>query len=131
MFPVALTSPLWWVARGMSRLLAGLAVALAFAAAGPALSGPALFDPVPGALSADASHSFPTAVALDTPFGRGDGIRADGRGTERVDVVATDRVDAGLPAVPAGPARELPTATLPTPAGRVPAAAGPRAPPAG
>ncbi|WP_422752501.1 hypothetical protein [Micromonospora sp. WMMD708] len=126
MFPVAPTSPLWWVARGMSRLLAGLAVALAFAAAGPAL-----FDPAPGALSADAAHSFPAAVALDTPFGRGDGIRSDDRGTGRVDVVATDRVDAGVSAVPAGAARELPAATLVTPTGRVPAAAGPRAPPAG
>ncbi|WKU05052.1 hypothetical protein [Micromonospora sp. HUAS LYJ1] len=131
MFPVAPTSPLWWVARGMSRLLAGLAVALAFAAAGPALSGPALFDPAPTALPADTSHSFPAAVALDTPFGRGDGIRADDRGTDRVDVLATDRADAGMSAEPAGVARELPAATLVTPSGRVPAVAGPRAPPAG
>ncbi|MFY1684117.1 hypothetical protein ACN265_21550 [Micromonospora sp. WMMD730] len=131
MFPVALTSPLWWVARGMSRLLAGLAVALAFAAAGPAPAGPALFDPVPGTLSADASHSFPAAVALDTPFGRGDGLRSADRATERVDVLASERVDAGVTAAPAGPARELPAATLVTPGGRVPAAAGPRAPPAG
>ncbi|QDY07422.1 hypothetical protein FJK98_09745 [Micromonospora sp. HM134] len=131
MFPVALTSPLWWVARGMSRLFAGLAVALAFAAAGPALSGPLLFDPAPTALSTDASHSLPAAVALDTPFGLGDGIRADDRGTGRVDVVATDRVDAGMSVAPAGAARELPAATLVTPGGRVPAAVGPRAPPAG
>ncbi|MBO4163483.1 hypothetical protein [Micromonospora antibiotica] len=45
MLPAAPTSPLWWVARWWSRLLTGLAVAIAFAVAGPALSGPALSGP--------------------------------------------------------------------------------------
>ncbi|MEU7618630.1 hypothetical protein AB0B27_21400 [Micromonospora rifamycinica] len=141
MSPVVPTSPLWWVARGMSRLLTSLAVALAFAAAGPGLPGPALFEPAATALTLDLSPSFSAATAQAAPVGRPDRIRAGDPQVERATAVRADRADGvalAVPAdavahtVPADAGQSLPAATLATPTGRVPAAAaGPRAPPAG
>ncbi|WP_433232186.1 hypothetical protein ACQP2H_09590 [Micromonospora sp. CA-248260] len=148
MLPAAPTSPLWWVARWWSRLLTGLAVAIAFAVAGPSLPGPASFDPGPAAaaLPVDASLSLHAAGAPAAPTGiRSGGQEADPAGiaadravavvlavpaADRAAVVlavpTADRVDA---VVPAGVARSAPPPALP--AGRTPVATAPRAPPAG
>ncbi|WP_328348679.1 hypothetical protein [Micromonospora sp. NBC_00421] len=138
MFPAAPASPLWWVARWLSRLLTGLAVAIAFAVAGPALSGSALSDPVlpdPGspaaALSIDAPVSFDAAAALSAPGGGLTGIRTGDQGVDLAGVVAADRVDAVTLTVPAGAARNVPVPPPGATAGRLPTVAGPRAPPAG
>ncbi|MEU1602564.1 hypothetical protein [Micromonospora matsumotoense] len=103
MLPVAPTSPLWWVARWWSRLLTGLAVAIAFAVASPALPGSALFDPgAPAvALPVDASLSFFTAGAQAAPTGRPAGIRSGAQDTDPVGVDTADRVVALVLAVPA------------------------------
>ncbi|MEU7981695.1 hypothetical protein AB0B63_24585 [Micromonospora sp. NPDC049081] len=102
MLPAAPTSPLWWVARWWSRLLTGLAVAIAFAVAGPALPGPALpgpaaFGPGPAAaaLPVDASLSLHAAGAPAAPTG----IRSGGQEADPA-AVAADRAAAVVLAVP-------------------------------
>ncbi|MEU1888086.1 hypothetical protein [Micromonospora sp. WMMD987] len=132
MSPVASVSPLWWVARGMSRLLTSLAVALAFAAAGPGLPGPALFEPAATALALDASPSSPAAPTPAAPVGRPDGVRAGDPAVEWTTAATGEPVDTVALTVPVTTAQSRPVAALATPLGRVPAAtAGPRAPPAG
>ncbi|SCF25170.1 hypothetical protein GA0070216_107247 [Micromonospora matsumotoense] len=103
MLPAAPTSPLWWVARWWSRLLTGLAVAIAFAVASPALPGSALFDPGPAAaaLPVDASLSFPVAGAPAAPTGRPAGIRSGAQETDPAGAVTADRAVAVVLAVPA------------------------------
>lgn len=107
MLPAAPTSPLWWVARWWSRLLTGLAVAIAFAVAGPALSDP---GPPAAALPVDASLSFHAAGAPAALTGSPAGIRSGDRragatAADRADAVgladAVDRADAAGLAVPA------------------------------
>ncbi|MEU1756921.1 hypothetical protein ABZ436_30295 [Micromonospora matsumotoense] len=153
MLPAAPTSPLWWVARWWSRLLTGLAVAIAFAVAGPALSDP---GPPAAALPVDASLSFHAAGAPAALTGSPAGIRSGDRRADPAGLIAADRGDAaglavpaagrgdavfgiavaergdaaGL-AVPAGAARSVPAPPPAVPAGRTPAATAPRAPPAG
>ncbi|MFI9644228.1 hypothetical protein ACIG87_29950 [Micromonospora sp. NPDC051925] len=151
MLPVALTSPLWWVARGITRLLTGLAVAIALSLAGPALSDPALPgaalpDPgPPAARPIDWSLSFGVPPVLDPASGNPDDVRTADRGfapvgVAPVGVVAAGRVDAAAFAAPqrsdqfpaaVDAARIVPAAPATAPAGRTPAAAGSRAPPQG
>ncbi|KWV30953.1 hypothetical protein [Micromonospora rifamycinica] len=132
MSPVASVSPLWWVVRGMSRLLTSLAVALAFAAAAPGLPGPALFGPAATALSLDASRSVPAATAPAAPGGSSDILRTGDPRVDRATAVTVEPVGTVALAVPVGTTRSRSAATLARATDRVPAAAaGPRAPPAG
>ncbi|MDH6461687.1 hypothetical protein M2302_001862 [Micromonospora sp. A200] len=63
MLPVPLTSPLWWVARWSSRLLTGLALAVALSVGGPAV-------PDAGPLSAAPSQAgAPVLADLAVPDG--------------------------------------------------------------
>ncbi|MGK5444343.1 hypothetical protein ACSNN7_21340 [Micromonospora sp. URMC 105] len=66
MLPVARTSPLWWVARWSSRLLTGLALAVALSLGGSAVSdtGPGAAAPRPAAAPALADLAVPDVSAV-------------------------------------------------------------------
>ncbi|MFJ6197835.1 hypothetical protein [Micromonospora sp. NPDC092111] len=143
MLPVALTSPLWWVARWSVRLLTGLAVAVALS-----LGAPALPEPV----ELPTSLSFGLAAPPAAPTGSAPVVLLSGptagdlpasyrsvagptHGPVLVTGATGDRQagTAGTDVLPhpAGPGRLVPAAPASAPAGRAPAVAGPRAPPAG
>ncbi|MEH0822362.1 MULTISPECIES: hypothetical protein [unclassified Micromonospora] len=113
MLPIALTCPVWWVARWTARMLASLAVVVACSFGAATLpAGVAAAAPAP----AVAASAYPVTGASTAA---------------RPEV---DRV-AERPASPAGvpaPARRatVPAVAEPVPAGRAAAPAGPRAPPA-
>ncbi|QGN49598.1 hypothetical protein ACN26Y_27095 [Micromonospora sp. WMMD558] len=131
MLPVALTCPLWWVARWASRLLAGLALTagLSVGVAAPAhpvgtaevrvasAAGDCVALPAPGATTGSAP------VALDAPAA----------GTAPQAAPAWSGADAAPPAaaVPGDVERVTPVTTgeCGSLAGRFPAGSGSRAPP--
>ncbi|MGC5022891.1 hypothetical protein [Micromonospora sp. DT47] len=144
MLPVALTSPLWWVTRWISRLLTGLAVAMALSLSGPALpddvapaaalplgvSLPATAGPPAAPATASTALSFTTSVARSVPTiaaPADDSPLAGAGGLTDRHAGPTDAVGvADRAAATAGAT----TAPLPALAGLSPAASGPRAPPA-
>ncbi|SCF29063.1 hypothetical protein [Micromonospora mirobrigensis] len=113
MLPVALTGPLWWVARWTWRLLTSLALAVVFstgavplpAGPGPSVAlGPGPADPASAPLAATAVGLRPASVPLaatvglppaSAPFG------APGRATS-AGLDATDRPGVELRAVVTG-----------------------------
>ncbi|MER7459735.1 hypothetical protein [Micromonospora sp. NPDC126480] len=133
MLPVALTCPLWWVARWASRLLAGLALTagLTVGVAGPAHSAEAAG--ATGAMIAVAPGNAPAWLSTDGATGAGGAENAYARST--VDDGPSCRSAALVPVtgVPHGAARPVPatgTEAVPRPA-RSATTAGPRAPPFG
>ncbi|MEH0936226.1 hypothetical protein [Micromonospora psammae] len=155
MLPVALTSPLWWVARWSSRLVTGVAVAVALSLGGSAPSGavelpstaplpvtaaPSQFVPAVTAPAASAAFAGRRAAGA-APTGRADTVAGDltgyaaaGRDTAGYAAGAHDPV--GRPAMPAvadGSARPAGAlvAAAATFTGLAPTVTGPRAPPAG
>ncbi|MEV5630080.1 hypothetical protein [Micromonospora tulbaghiae] len=114
MLPIALTCPVWWVARWTARMLASLAVVVACSfgaatlpagvtAAAPAPAVAVSAYPVTGSSTAARPEADRLAERQATPAG-----------------VSAPAPRAAAPAVPE-----------PVPAGRAAAPAGPRAPPAG
>ncbi|MEH0983642.1 hypothetical protein [Micromonospora sp. CPCC 205556] len=145
MLPVALTSPLWWVARWSSRLVTGVAVAVALSLGGSAPSG-AVELPSTAPLPVTAAPSqFVPAVTDPAASAAVAGRRAAGAApTGRADTVAGDLTGyaagahdpVGRPAMPAvadGSARPAGAlvAAAATFTGLAPTVTGPRAPPAG
>ncbi|MGN9805785.1 hypothetical protein [Micromonospora sp. L32] len=135
MLPVALTSPLWWVARWSSRLLTGLALAVALSLGGPAV-------PDAGALTAAPSPAgAPILVDLAVP----DGFAVRAAAVPAVALAAGDAQSEGRafvapPAAPLAPVTSIdpvgrpahPVTSPPLPlTGLAAAATGPRAPPLG
>ncbi|WP_435148166.1 hypothetical protein [Micromonospora aurantiaca (nom. illeg.)] len=111
MLPIALTCPVWWVARWTARMLASLAVVVA-CSFGAATLPSAAAAPAPAA----AVPAYPVTGASATARPEADRV------AER------QALPAGVPA-PA-PRATAPAAPQPVPAGRAAAPAGPRAPPA-
>ncbi|MEH1058823.1 hypothetical protein V6U89_26880 [Micromonospora sp. CPCC 206171] len=135
MLPVALTSPLWWVARWSSRLLTGLALAVALSVGGPAV-------PDVGTLPAAPSPAGAPILA-DLAVPDGSAVRA--AAVPAVTLAGGDAPSAGRAFV-APPAAPLDPVTSIDPAGRpahpvtapplpltglAAGATGPRAPPVG
>ncbi|WP_431875851.1 hypothetical protein [Micromonospora marina] len=113
MLPIALTCPVWWVARWTARMLASLAVVVACSLGAATLpAGVAAAAPAPAvAASAYTVVDAPTAARPE------------------VDRVAERH--AGPAEVPGpAPRAAAPAVAEPVPAGRTAAPAGPRAPPA-
>ncbi|MBQ1046327.1 MULTISPECIES: hypothetical protein [unclassified Micromonospora] len=111
MLPIALTCPIWWVARWTARMLASLAVVVACsfgAATLPAGAAPA----APAVVAGPAYASTPAAAQ------RPEHDRAAERQARPVGAPAPRATDT----LPAGP--------QPVPAGRITAPVGLRAPPA-
>ncbi|MGR6318374.1 hypothetical protein Q2K19_00930 [Micromonospora soli] len=140
MLPIALTCPLWWVARWTARMLASLAVVVACslgaatlpvgvaaqAAAAQAAPGPVDTWTV-RAGSPDRALGFVPTGSPDTVTGAA--ARA-GAATADVDPgTAADRPVVPAPAAPR-PAGVAPPERYPLPVGLVPATVGSRAPPA-
>ncbi|MER5334845.1 hypothetical protein [Micromonospora sp. NPDC002717] len=132
MLAVALTCPLWWVARWAARLLTGLAVAVAFAVGAGALPAVSAQAGVPSTDTwAPPAHTWaPPAPALPVTLAPADPpvVVADHR------VVAADRAATGPghPAAPADPGAAAGAVTVgpvPAPAGHTPGTVGPRGPP--
>ncbi|MFC8620416.1 hypothetical protein ACFT9M_28905 [Micromonospora purpureochromogenes] len=135
MLPVALTSPLWWVARWSSRLLTGLALAVALSFSGPAA-------PDAGALPAAPSPAGAPVLA-DLAVPDGSALRA--AAVPAVTLAVGDAQSAGrafvAPAVaPLAPVTSIdpvgrsahPLTAPPLPlTGLAAGATGPRAPPVG
>ncbi len=129
MLPVALTCPLWWVARWASRLLAGLALTagLTLGVAGPASAGESA---VTGAAAVAAPAGAGWSLAADVTC---TGVEllaaapADGPSTCGWAVVAPA---GGLPQGTAGPA-PVTAADAVARSQRSATASGPRAPPLG
>ncbi|MFF3855044.1 hypothetical protein [Micromonospora sp. NPDC002575] len=128
MLPVALTCPLWWVARWTARMLAALAVVVAFSlgtaslplgamATGGVEPGPATAATAVAGSAADESAGAAVSVSV-----AGATAAADAAGP-------LPPADAPPPAE-AGPPPAATPAPQRVPAGFVPTAAGPRAPPA-
>ncbi|MEU4791897.1 hypothetical protein ACFWRG_06670 [Micromonospora tulbaghiae] len=113
MLPIALTCPVWWVARWTARMLASLAVVVACSFGAATLpSGVAAAAPAPAA-----------AASAYTVTGASTAVRPE------VDRVAERQATpAGVPA--SAPRVTVPGVPEPVPAGRAAAPAGPRAPPA-
>ncbi|MEV0806042.1 hypothetical protein [Micromonospora sp. NPDC050200] len=135
MLPVALTSPLWWVARWSSRLLTSLAVAAALSLGGPA-------GPDGGVLPAAATPAGAQPLA-GPAVPEVSAVRAAGVPSVTLpvgDAPATGHALAGPHAAPldpvasvdpaARPARPVTAPPLPL-TGRSAGATGPRAPPVG
>ncbi|MEU4640475.1 hypothetical protein [Micromonospora sp. NPDC023814] len=142
MLPVALTCPLWWVARWAARLLTGLAVAVAFAVgagalpAAPAQAGvPSTDTWVPPADAwAPPAPALPVTMApADPPVAVADHrVVADGADPDRAAAVDRAATGPGHPAALADPGAAAGAVTVgpaPAPVGRTPVTAGPRGPP--
>lgn len=135
MLPVALTSPLWWVARWSSRLLTGLALAVALSVGGPAV-------PDAGTLPAAPSPAgAPVLADLAVPDGSAARAAAVPAVTLAVgDVQSAGRAFVAPPAAPLDPVASIdrvgrptqPVTAPPLPlTGQAAGATGPRAPPVG
>ncbi|MEV0006418.1 hypothetical protein AB0H28_29625 [Micromonospora sp. NPDC050980] len=123
MLPIALTCPVWWVARWAARMLASLAVVVAFSlgtatlpagVAAPASGGPAAGLTVRAAVG---TPTVPRPERDDSPAARQRDL------TRQSD-------PAGVAEPPLAGAAVAPTGPFPIPAGQSAAPAGPRAPPA-
>ncbi|MDO3685079.1 hypothetical protein [Micromonospora sp. C28ISP2-4] len=113
MLPIALTCPVWWVARWTARMLASLAVVVACSFGAATLpAGVAAAAPAP----AVAASAYPVAGASTAA-------------RPEVDRVAERQVASAAVPAPA-PRATVPVVAEPVPAGRAAAPAGPRAPPA-
>ncbi|WP_431896817.1 hypothetical protein [Micromonospora haikouensis] len=135
MLPVALTCPLWWVARWTARTLTTLAVVVAFslgaASLPPGTMLPAGVDPGqagsgPAVAAASASVAGPAAVAearTVAASAAAGSTAAAGAAGPWPPADAPPPAEAGPPQVAAPAPQRVPT-------GLVPAAVGPRAPPA-
>ncbi|MCO1599380.1 hypothetical protein M8C17_29920 [Micromonospora sp. RHAY321] len=135
MLPVALTCPLWWVARWATRVLTSLAVVAALAlGAGTApatasgsmapASGPTAFTP--GLLAPTPRPAPAGGAAHTTPIGAEGAVEQAGP-TWSTDGQATPLAEQAA-AVDAAPVRAAGASRLPRSAG--PASRAPRAPPA-
>ncbi|MFG1845178.1 hypothetical protein [Micromonospora carbonacea] len=129
MLPVALTCPLWWVVRWTARMLATLAVVVAFSLGAAALPAGAMVpggvDPGPAAaVAADpaAADSAASAAVVEAPGSAGAATTAATTTTATIGPWPSP-AEAGRPPGAASAPQRVPT-------GFVPAAAGPRAPPA-
>ncbi|MFD6565595.1 hypothetical protein [Micromonospora profundi] len=141
MLPVALTCPLWWVARWSTRLLTSFAVAAAALALGTGPQSAAAAGSPPPAASATvgvgSSASSSLTVAPVLRLGQQTSVAAEPAPTftaadEAAKVRSTDPVPpSGEVAVPAATAVSLPArpATDPLPSADEPTRPGPRAPP--
>ncbi|NJP32651.1 hypothetical protein [Micromonospora thermarum] len=134
MFPVALTCPLWWVARWASRLLAGLALTagLTVGVTAPAhAAGQAEVAVVPA--TGDCFALSTRGAATDTPPTVRVALDAPAVGTASHAVPAGSGADVAPAAgvVPGDAERVTPVATgeCGSLAGRFPASSGSRAPP--
>ncbi|TDC64642.1 hypothetical protein E1258_07810 [Micromonospora sp. KC207] len=124
MLPVALTCPLWWVARWTARMLTSLAVVVAFSLGAASL-------PL-GPVVAGGAGSGPVAAASGAPDATDstDSTGTDSTGTGFTEPAAGPlaQTDA-LPPAAAGHSVSAVAASRRVPAGLAPEAAGPRAPP--
>ncbi|MFC8849858.1 MULTISPECIES: hypothetical protein [unclassified Micromonospora] len=116
MLPVALTCPLWWVARWTARMLASLAVVVAFSLGAASLP---LGTMVPG--GADPGPVVAATAATKSTVAAESTVAADAAVVLRP-ADAPPPAGAGHPSVTAPAPQRVPT-------GHTPAAAGPRAPP--
>ncbi|MER6596792.1 hypothetical protein ABT214_34065 [Micromonospora purpureochromogenes] len=135
MLPVALTSPLWWVARWSSRLLTGLALAVALSLGGPAV-------PDAGPLSAAPSQAGAPVLA-DLAVPDGSAVRAAAVPAVTLAVgndQSEGRAFVAPPAAPPAPVTSIdplgrlahPVTAPPLPlTGQAAGTTGPRAPPVG
>ncbi|WBB69900.1 hypothetical protein [Micromonospora sp. WMMD812] len=138
MLPVALTCPLWWVARWATRLLTSLAVAGALtlgAATAPAASAAPEAPPVTvGGRPSTPGGPLPCAsVELARTAGPGTAVPPHAPADARPGVVhaQVDALPGGLPAVAAAPAPASAVAAQQrAPHAPAPAVRAPRAPPA-
>ncbi|MBB5827648.1 hypothetical protein [Micromonospora carbonacea] len=123
MLPVALTCPLWWVVRWTARMLATLAVVVAFSLGAAALPAGAVVpggvDPGPAA--AAAADSAASAAVVEAP---------GSAGAATIATTTTTTTGPWPSPAEAGPPPGTASAPQRVPTGFVPAAAGPRAPPA-
>ncbi|PGH45719.1 hypothetical protein COO58_15750 [Micromonospora sp. WMMA1996] len=118
MLPIALTCPVWWVARWAARMLASLAVVVACSLGATTLpAGVATAAPTPAGPAVGLTSRTPT----DTPVAARPG---------RVDVAERPAPSTGVPEPAPRDAVARPGHREPVPAGRHPAPVGPRAPPA-
>ncbi|MFG1677131.1 hypothetical protein [Micromonospora sp. NPDC049282] len=138
MLPIALTCPVWWVARWAARMLASLAVVVAFSlgtatvpvgvsAAAPASTGLTLRTAA-GAPAVPRAEHVDTAAWQRVTAAERHGVTA----AERQHDLGAARQNApvGVPEPPPEGAVAPPAGRLPLPGGQPPASAGPRAPPA-
>ncbi|MDG4801867.1 hypothetical protein [Micromonospora sp. WMMD980] len=123
MLPIALTCPVWWVARWAARMLASLAVVVAFSLGAATLpAGAPATAPVPsGPIT-----GLTVRGAADPRAERGD-LAAERR---RDSAAARQAAPAGAPEPPLAGAAPAPVGRLSLPGRQPPALAGPRAPPA-
>ncbi|MFI6159326.1 hypothetical protein ACIA59_05205 [Micromonospora haikouensis] len=140
MLPVALTCPLWWVARWTARTLTTLAVVVAFslgaASLPPGTMLPAGVDPGqagsgPAVAAASASVAGPAAVAEARTVAASAATGSIAAGSTAAAGAAGPWPPADAPPpAEAGPPQVAAPAPQRVPTGLVPAAVGPRAPPA-
>ncbi|MFJ5542247.1 hypothetical protein [Micromonospora chalcea] len=119
MLPIALTCPVWWVARWTARMLASLAVVVACSFGAATLPAGA----TPAAAAGPAYVSTPAAPRPEPDRAAERQARPD-RAAER-----QARPD-GAPAPASRATDTLPAGPQPAPAGRITAPVGLRAPPA-
>ncbi|MFE9692522.1 hypothetical protein [Micromonospora sp. NPDC005806] len=137
MLPIALTCPLWWVARWTARMLASLAVVVACSLGAATLpvggAAPAASGPVDAAAvrtgSPDLALGFAWSATGSSDAVTGAPARAGAGASDPDPAAAADRQFVPAPAAPR-PAGIVPGERHPVLVGLLPATVGSRAPPA-